>query len=105
MGPLGQKMNIFERFFGFLAGRLGDQYKSEHTRFMGEYMQKHPEEVESQRNGRAIWWDKTADDKSPHPSMRHAPKAGGNEHTFVPQEVGGAEQTFDVDDNTDKTTS
>ena len=41
MGPLGQKMNIFERFFGFLAGRLGDQYKSEHTRFMGEYMQKH----------------------------------------------------------------
>jgi hypothetical protein len=34
--------------------------------------------------------------------MHHAPKAGGNEHTFVPQQVGGAEYTFDSDDNTEK---
>ena len=34
-------------------------------------------------------------------SMRHAPKAGGNEGTF--QAPGGAEYTFQADDNTDKT--
>ena len=98
-------MNLIEKFFSFLAGRLGNTYQSDITRFMGDYLSRHPEEVDSQRQGRAIWWDKTADEKSPHPSMRHAPKAGGNEHTFVPQEVGGAEYVFDADDNTDKTTS
>ena len=72
-------------------------YESDHTKFMREYMQAHPEEVESQRKGRAIWWDKTAADRSPAPSMRHAPKAGGNEHTFEP--AGGAEHTFGADDN------
>jgi hypothetical protein len=72
-------------------------YESDHTKFMREYMQAHPEEVESQRKGRAIWWDKTAADRSPAPSMRHAPKAGGNEHTFEP--AGGAEYTFGADDN------
>jgi hypothetical protein len=77
-------------------------YESDLTRFMRQFLAEHPEEVESQRKGRAIWWDKTADDRAPHPSMHHAPKAGGNEHTFVPQQVGGAEQTFDLDDNTDK---
>jgi hypothetical protein len=33
--------------------------------------------------------------------MRHAPKAGGNEGTF--QAPGGAEYTFQPDDNADKT--
>jgi hypothetical protein len=95
-------MNIVQRFFDFLAGRLGNQYRSDITRFMDDYLKAHPEEVESQRRGRAIWWDKTVDDRAPHPSMRHAPKAGGNEHTFVPERVGGAEYVFDADDNTDK---
>ena len=72
-------------------------YESDHTKFMREYMLAHPEEVESQKKGRAIWWDKTAATRSAAPSMRHAPKAGGNEHTFEP--AGGAEHTFGVDDN------
>lgn len=68
---------------------------------MRKYLEEHPEEIESQRKGRAIWWDKTRDERSPVPSMRHAPRAGGNEHTFVPQ-GGGAEYTFEVDDNAEK---
>lgn len=33
-------------------------YESEHTIFMREWMEKHPEEIEEQRKGRALWWDK-----------------------------------------------
>ena len=72
-------------------------YESDLTKFMREFLASHPEEVESQRKGRAIWWDKTKDERAPVPSMRHAPRAGGNEHTFEPS--GGAEYTFAVDDN------
>ena len=73
-------------------------YESDLTKFMRQFLEEHPEEVESQRKGRAIWWDKTKEERAPAPSMRHAPRAGGNEHTFVPQ-GGGAEYTFEVDDN------
>jgi len=73
-------------------------YESDLTKFMRKFLEEHPEEVESQRKGRAIWWDKTREERAPAPSMRHAPRAGGNEHTFVPQ-GGGAEHTFEVDDN------
>jgi len=97
-------MNIIQRFFSFLAGRVGNQYESDITRYMKDYLRSHPEEVESQRRGRAIWWDKTIDERSPHPSMRHAPKAGGNEHIFIPQEVGGAEYVWRSDDNTNQAT-
>jgi hypothetical protein len=72
-------------------------YESDLTKFMRDYLAAHPEEVESQRKGRAIWWDKTGADRAPVPSMRHAPRAGGNEATFEP--AGGAEYTFGVDDN------
>jgi hypothetical protein len=72
-------------------------YESDHTKFMRQYLADHPEEVESQRRGRAIWWDKTAADRSPTPSMQHAPRAGGNEATFQP--AGGAEHSFGADDN------
>jgi len=34
-------------------------YESEHTKFIRELMQKHPEWAEKQREARAIWWDKT----------------------------------------------
>ena len=34
-------------------------YESEHTRFIRELMQKRPDLSEKQREGRAIWWDKT----------------------------------------------
>jgi hypothetical protein len=75
-------------------------YESELTKFMRKYLEEHPEEVESQKKGRAIWWDKRPDERSPVPSMRHAPKAGGNEHTFVPS-GGGAEYMFEPDDNSE----
>ena len=72
-------------------------YESELTTFMRDFLGAHPEDVESQRKGRAIWWDKTLEERSPSPSMRHAPRAGGNEHTFEP--AGGNEWSFGVDDN------
>ena len=72
-------------------------YESDITKFMRKYLEEHPEEIESQKKGRAIWWDKRPDERSPVPSMRHAPKAGGNEATFALP--GGAEATLREDDN------
>jgi hypothetical protein len=74
-------------------------YESDITKFIRQYLAEHPEEIESQRKGRAIWWDKRPDQLSPAPSMRHAPRSGGNKHSFEP--AGGAEYTFGVDDNTE----
>jgi len=74
-------------------------YESEATKFIREFLEQHPEEVESQKKGRAIWWDKSAEDRAPAPSMCHAPRAGGAEHTFVPVPPGGgAEYIFAPDD-------
>ena len=98
-------MSCVEKFFDFIAGRQGyrETYVSEPTRFIQEYLARHPEEIESQKRGRAIWWDKTPEERAPAPSMRHAPKAGGNEHTFVPiPEGGGAEYMFGPDDNSNQ---
>lgn len=36
-------------------------YESDHTKFMREWMDKHPEESEVQKSGRALWWDKPQD--------------------------------------------
>ncbi|MFA7268159.1 MAG: DUF3460 family protein [Sterolibacterium sp.] len=36
-------------------------YESEHTKFMREWLKQHPEELEQQRIGRALWWDKPQD--------------------------------------------
>lgn len=33
-------------------------YVSEYTQFMREWLERHPEETEVQRQGRALWWDK-----------------------------------------------
>ena len=33
-------------------------YESEHTKFMREWLQKHPEEIEVCKEGRSLWWDK-----------------------------------------------
>ena len=33
-------------------------YESEHTKFMREWMEQHPEELQEQQKGRALWWDK-----------------------------------------------
>lgn len=36
-------------------------YESDHTKFMREWMEKHPEQREEQQKGRALWWDKPQD--------------------------------------------
>lgn len=36
------------------------QYESDHTKFIREWMAKHPEELKEQQAGRALWWDKPA---------------------------------------------
>lgn len=59
-------------------------YESDLTRFMREYLAAHPEEIESQKKGRAIWWDKTPQTRGAGNAPRHAPLAGGNEYTFEP---------------------
>jgi hypothetical protein len=59
-------------------------YESDLTKFMREYLDKHPEERVSQHLGRAIWWDKDASQRTPPAPARHAPKAGGNEYLFEP---------------------
>jgi hypothetical protein len=38
-------------------------YESEHTRWMREWLAKHPEELQVQKSGRALWWDKPAQDQ------------------------------------------
>ena len=57
-------------------------YESDLTKFMREFLRQHPEEIESQRKGRAAWWDKGPADRDAPPPPKHSPKAGGNEHTF-----------------------
>lgn len=37
------------------------EYESDHTRFMREFLEQHPEQVDEQRRGRALWWDKPQD--------------------------------------------
>ena len=59
-------------------------YESELTVFMREYLEKHPEERESQRKGRAVWWDKEPGVRTPPDPVQHPPKAGGNEYLFKP---------------------
>lgn len=58
-------------------------YESGHTRFMRRYLEEHPEELESQKVGRAAWWDKDPAQVAP-PPPRHAPRSGGAEYTFQP---------------------
>lgn len=36
-------------------------YESEHTKFMREWLEKHPKELDEQKKGRALWWDKPQD--------------------------------------------
>jgi Protein of unknown function (DUF3460) len=62
-------------------------YESDLTRFLRQFLAEHPEEIESQRKGRAIWWDKKPAERTPSAPMHPAPRrAGGNEHTFEPDE-------------------
>ncbi len=36
-------------------------YESEHTKFMRDWLKQHPEQIEEQKKGRALWWDKPQD--------------------------------------------
>ena len=58
-------------------------YESDLTKFMRRYLADHPEELESQKKGRAVWWDKSAETRTPPPPAARTPRAGGAEHTFV----------------------
>jgi hypothetical protein len=33
-------------------------YESDYTKFMREWMASHPEQLQVQQTGRALWWDK-----------------------------------------------
>ena len=71
------------------------QYESDITKFIRSFLDHHPEEIMSQRKGRAIWWDKAPAIRTPPPPPRHAPKAGGNEHTFQPLSEADSQGTPD----------
>jgi len=46
------------------CGKMGDVntgYVSEHTKWIDEELEKHPEWVADQKVGRALWWDKKQD--------------------------------------------
>ncbi|TAN52919.1 MAG: DUF3460 family protein [Betaproteobacteria bacterium] len=58
-------------------------YESDLTKFMRQFLQQHPEEQESQKKGRGVWWDKSGDERTAPPPARRAPRAGGAEYTFV----------------------
>jgi len=58
-------------------------YESDLTKFMRRYLDEHPEELESQKRGRAIWWDKSAETRSAPAPAQPTPRAGGAEHTFA----------------------
>ena len=58
-------------------------YESDLTKFMRQYLEQHPEEIESQRIGRALWWDKDRNARTAPPPPENAPKSGGAEYTFT----------------------
>ena len=58
------------------------QYESDLTKFMRQFLEQHPEEIESQQKGRAAWWDKDPSVRTPPPPARHPAESGGAEYTF-----------------------
>ncbi len=59
-------------------------YESELTKFMRAYLEQNPEEHESQKKGRAVWWDHAGNERTPPDPVCHSPRAGGNEYLFKP---------------------
>lgn len=52
-------------------------YESEHTKFMREFLDKNPEEIEEQRKGRALWWDRPQDlERAAREQVSRVPQAG-----------------------------
>jgi len=58
------------------------EYESDLTKFIRRFLEQHPEEIASQKKGRAIWWDKTPGQRTPAPKASNSPKSGGAEYTF-----------------------
>ena len=49
------------KFVSFMRDLLNiTEYESEATKYMRDFMAQHPEEFESQKKGRGVWWDKDA---------------------------------------------
>ena len=67
-------------------------YESDHTKFMREYLARHPEERASQHKGRAVWWDREPANRTAPVPVAHPPKAGGNEYLFKPLSENGQEE-------------
>jgi hypothetical protein len=42
-------------------GVVDSGYVSDHTKWINEQLEQHPEWVEDQKKGRALWWDKKQD--------------------------------------------
>ena len=61
-------------------------YESDLTKFMRDYLERHPEALEAQATGRAAWWDRDPARRAAPPPARNAPRAGGAEYTFEPIE-------------------
>ena len=57
-------------------GEVNTGYVSDHTRWIDEQLAKHPEWVEDQKVGRALWWDKKQEVDT---SERYAAANGGAE--------------------------
>ena len=74
--PESKLVAAVRRFFG------PSGYESDTTLFLREYMAQHPEEADSQKQGRGIWWDKDATERTPPPEPRNPPRSGGAEYTF-----------------------
>jgi hypothetical protein len=39
-------------------------YESEHTKFIREWLEQHPQERVEQQKGRSLWWDKPQDEET-----------------------------------------
>jgi hypothetical protein len=65
-----------------ILGPSGRRYESEATTFMRDFLEKHPEEIASQRKGRGVWWDKDARERTEPQPVKNSPKSGGAEYTF-----------------------
>jgi hypothetical protein len=44
-------------------------YESEHTKFIRSLLKQQPELLQKQREGRALWWDKTPQELAEERSM------------------------------------
>jgi len=40
---------------------MAKDYESEHSIFMRDWLAAHPQEIQEQQKGRALWWDKPQD--------------------------------------------